>query len=40
MAKTKARFIEPMSLLRIEKLRQGADSHEIKLDGYRTVVSD
>jgi len=25
MAKTKARFIEPMSLLRMEKLRQGAD---------------
>ena len=41
MAKTNARFIEPMLLLRTEKLRPGADwLYEIKLDGYRTLVSD
>ena len=36
MTKTKVTFIEPMLLLRTEKLPQGADwSYEIKLDGYR-----
>lgn len=39
MAKTKARFIEPMLLLRTEKLPQGADwLYEIKLDGYRILA--
>jgi len=39
MPKTKARFIEPMLLLRVEKLPQGADwSYEIKLDGYRALA--
>src|SRR5215472_3327011 len=39
MAKTKARFIEPMLLLRTEKLPQGADwLYEIKLDGYRMLA--
>ena len=37
--KTKATFIEPMLLLRVEKLPQGADwSYEIKLDGYRALA--
>lgn len=37
--KTKARFVEPMLLLRTEKLPQGADwSYEIKLDGYRAIA--
>jgi ATP-dependent DNA ligase len=36
MAKTRARFIEPMLLVRTEKLPEGADwLYEIKLDGYR-----
>ena len=36
MTKTKVTFIEPMLLLRTEKLPQGADwLYEIKLDGYR-----
>lgn len=36
MTKTKATFIEPMLLLRTEKLPRGADwLYEIKLDGYR-----
>ena len=36
MTKTKATFIEPMLLLRTEKLPHGADwLYEIKLDGYR-----
>ncbi len=39
MPKTKATFIEPMLLLRVEKLPQGADwSYEIKLDGYRAIA--
>lgn len=39
MPKTKAKFVEPMLLLRVEKLPQGADwSYEIKLDGYRAVA--
>ena len=39
MPKTKAAFIEPMLLLRTEKLPQGADwSYEIKLDGYRALA--
>ena len=39
MPKTKAAFIEPMLLLRVEKLPQGADwSYEIKLDGYRALA--
>src|SRR4051794_16251496 len=37
--KTKARFIEPMLLLRTEKLPEGADwLYELKLDGYRTIA--
>jgi len=39
MPKAKATFIEPMLLLRVEKLPQGADwSYEIKLDGYRALA--
>jgi len=39
MPKTKATFIEPMLVLRSEKLPQGADwSYEIKLDGYRALA--
>ena len=39
MTKTKATFIEPMLLLRTEKLPQGADwLYEIKLDGYRALA--
>jgi bifunctional non-homologous end joining protein LigD len=39
MADTKARFIEPMLLLRTEKLPVGADfSYELKFDGYRTLA--
>ena len=39
MPKTKATFIEPMLLLRTEKLPQGADwLYEIKLDGYRALA--
>ena len=39
MLKTKATFIEPMLLLRTEKLPQGADwLYEIKLDGYRALA--
>ena len=38
MPKTTATFIEPMLLLRTEKLPQGADwLYEIKLDGYRAL---
>ena len=37
--KTKATFIEPMLLLRTEKLPQGSDwTYEIKLDGYRALA--
>src|SRR5262249_19533634 len=37
--KVKARFIEPMLLLKTEKLPEGADRlFEIKLDGYRAVA--
>jgi len=39
MPKAKATFIEPMLLLRVEKLPQDADwSYEIKLDGYRALA--
>ncbi len=39
MPKAKATFIEPMLLLRVEKLPQGADwSYEVKLDGYRALA--
>jgi bifunctional non-homologous end joining protein LigD len=39
MPKTKAAFIEPMLLLRTEKLPEGADVvHELKLDGYRSLA--
>ena len=39
MTKTKTIFIEPMLLLRTEKLPKGADwSYEIKLDGYRALA--
>src|SRR6202795_5085390 len=35
----KARFIEPMLLLRTEKLPEGAEwIHELKLDGYRSLA--
>src|SRR4051812_48872215 len=35
----KARFIEPMLLLRTEKLPEGPDwLHELKLDGYRALA--
>jgi ATP-dependent DNA ligase len=35
----KARFIEPMLLLRPEKLPEGADwLVELKLDGYRALA--
>jgi ATP-dependent DNA ligase len=38
-ARTKAAFIEPMLLLRKEKLPEGLDwLYEIKLDGYRTLA--
>ncbi len=37
--KTKARFIEPMLLLRTEKLPEGPDwFHELKFDGYRALA--
>jgi len=37
--KTKARFIEPMLLLRTEKLPEGPDwVVELKLDGYRALA--
>jgi bifunctional non-homologous end joining protein LigD len=37
--KTKAAFIEPMLLLRTEKLPQGAEwQYELKLDGYRALA--
>jgi bifunctional non-homologous end joining protein LigD len=39
LPKTKARFVEPMLLLRTEKLPQGTDwIYEIKLDGYRAIA--
>ena len=39
MLKTKARFIQPMLLLRTEKLPQGSDwLYEIKVDGYRILA--
>ena len=35
----KARFIEPMLLLRTEKLPEGPDwAYELKLDGYRAIA--
>ena len=37
--KTKAGFIEPMLLLRTEKLPEGPDwLHELKFDGYRALA--
>jgi bifunctional non-homologous end joining protein LigD len=37
--KTTARFIEPMLLLRMEKLPDGTASvHELKFDGYRSLA--
>ena len=37
--KTKAQFIEPMLLLRTEKLPEGPDwVVELKLDGYRALA--
>jgi DNA ligase D-like protein (predicted ligase) len=39
MPETKARFIEPMLLLRTEKLPDGpAWTHELKFDGYRALA--
>lgn len=39
VAKTGARFIQPMLLLRAEKLPEGADwLYEVKLDGYRMMA--
>jgi ATP-dependent DNA ligase len=39
MPKTKSAFIEPMLLLRTEKLPEGADFvHELKLDGFRSLA--
>ena len=39
MANVKARFIDPMLLLKTEKLPEGPDLlYEIKLDGYRSIV--
>src|SRR4051794_30757356 len=38
-AKGKARFIDPMLLLKTEELPEGADIlYEIKLDGYRAIA--
>ena len=38
-AKTTARFIPPMLLLRKERLREGREWHyELKLDGYRALA--
>jgi len=38
-AKIKPRFIEPMLLLRTEKLPEGPEwGYEIKLDGYRALA--
>ena len=38
-AKTTARFIPPMLLLRKERLREGREWHnELKLDGYRALT--
>jgi bifunctional non-homologous end joining protein LigD len=35
----KAKFIEPMLLLRTEKLPEGPDcQYELKLDGYRALA--
>ena len=37
--KVKARFVDPMLLLKTEKLPEGADVlYEIKLDGYRAIA--
>jgi bifunctional non-homologous end joining protein LigD len=37
--KTKAAFVEPMLLLRTEKLSEGPDwAHELKFDGYRALA--
>jgi bifunctional non-homologous end joining protein LigD len=38
-AKVKAKFVEPMLLLRTEKLPEGPDwLIELKLDGYRALA--
>jgi ATP-dependent DNA ligase len=38
-ARVKAKFIEPMLLLRTDRLPEGAEwAYEIKLDGYRSVA--
>jgi ATP-dependent DNA ligase len=38
-AQTRARFIEPMLLLRTEKLPEGPNlQYEVKLDGYRSIA--
>ena len=37
--KVKAKFIEPMLLLRTDKLTEGAECrYEVKLDGYRALA--
>ena len=39
LVSAKARFIEPMLLLRTEKLPEGPDwQYELKLDGYRALA--
>ena len=39
MVGAKARFIEPMLLLKTEKLPEGADIiYELKLDGFRSIA--
>ena len=38
-SQTRARFIEPMLLLRTDKLPEGANlQYEVKLDGYRSIA--
>jgi ATP-dependent DNA ligase len=38
-AKTKAQFVQPMLLLRTERLPEGPDwLYQLKLDGYRTIA--
>src|SRR5438093_10737946 len=38
-SQTKAHFIEPMLLLRIDKLTEGKNwEYELKLDGYRAIA--
>jgi hypothetical protein len=39
VSENKAKFVEPMLLLRKEKLPEGAEwIHELKLDGYRAIA--